>query len=167
MAMQGLLRIIFSLVVWGFVPSVLVFILWFTKSIAKRTDDLRHKHTTRAGFWAGFTLFLIALIDQVGQFIKIGFPNRDIYQGFSVALAITGAVIGYFLFSGGKKVLPAKLSGWIALAISFFGFYGLLQYLFIRTHNEAMLSLVLGVTFGILSHMAASPARLKDFLSEV
>lgn len=166
MATKGLLLTIFDLIVWFFVPTVLVLILWFTKSVAKHTDDLRHKHTTRAGFWAGFTLFLIALIEQVGTFIKIGFPSRDMYQGFSVALAITGAVIGYFLFSGGKKVLPAKISGWIALFVSFFGFYGLFQYLFVRTHNEALLSLILGITFGVLSHMAASPARLKDFLSD-
>ena len=164
--MSALLLIIFALVVWAFVPTVLVLILWYTKSIAKRTDDLRHKHTTRAGFWAGFVLFIITLIDQVGMFIKIGFPDRNIYQGFSITLALTGALIGYFLFSGGKRVLPAKLAGWIALVVSFFGFYGLFQYMFIRNHNEVLLSLVLGITFGALAHMAASPTRLKDFLSD-
>jgi len=163
--MESVLRPIFDIVIWFFVPAILVIILWYIKSVAKRTDDLRHKHTTRAGFWAGFVLFLIALIDQVGVYITTGFPDRDIYQGFSIPLALTGAAIGFVLFSGGKKVLPAKLAGWIVLVVSFLGFYGLLQYLFVRTWNEALLSLILGVTFGIFSHMAASPATLRDFLS--
>ena len=164
--MQNLLATLFDIVIWFVVPTILLIILWFVKSIAKRTDDLRHKHTTRAGFWAGFVLFLIIFIDQLGMFVKYGFPIRELYQGFNIPLAVIGAIIGFMLFSGGKKVLPAKLAGFIVLVMSFFSFYALYQYLFVRTWNEILLSLILGTTFGIFTHMAASPASVKDFLSD-
>ena len=164
--MQNLLATIFDIVVWILVPAILLLILWFTKTIAKRTDDLRHKHTTRAGFWAGFMLFLIFFIDQVGMFLKYGFPDRELYQGFNIPLAIIGAIIGLMLFSGGKKVLPAKLAGFIVLIMSFTSFYALYQYVFVRTWNEILLSLILGTTFGIFTQMASSPASVKDFLSD-
>ena len=163
--MQNRLETLFNIVIWVLVPAIMILILWFTRSVAKRTDDLRHKHTTRAGFWAGFVLFLIVFIKQVGMFVKYGFPNRELYQGFNTPLAIIGATIGFILFSGGKKVLPARLAGWIVLVISFFGFYTLYQYLFVRTWNEVLLSIILGTTFGIFTHMAASPASVKDFLT--
>ena len=163
--MQSLLETLFNIAIWILVPGILVLILTFTKSIAKRTDDIRHKYTTRAGFWAGFVLFLIIFIYQVGGFIRHGFPNRALYQGFNIPLALTGAAIGFILFSGGKKVLPPRIAGWIVLLASFCGFYLLYQYLFVRTWNEILLSLILGTTFGILTHMAASPASVKDFLT--
>ena len=163
--MNNILKTIFDFVVWIFVPFILVMIIRYLHGIHKRADDHKHAEATRSGFWAGFILFIMALVYEVGAFIKIGFPHRDLYQGFDLPLALIGGVVGFILFSGGKRVLPAQVSGWLVLLGTFISFYALLHYLFIRTYNEILLSLILGITFGALAHSASSPTTLKEFLN--
>ena len=160
-----MLQTIFDFVIWIFVPLILALVIKHVYSLTKVAQDPRHVSTMRAGFWGGFVLFIMALIYQVGIFVRTGFPHNEIFQGFNVPLAITGAILGFILFSGGKRVLPAKLSGWIVLVVTFVTCSALLHYLFIRTYNEVFLSLILGITFGMLAHFTTSPASLQDFLN--
>jgi hypothetical protein len=133
--------------------------------VSKEAEDAKHASATRAGFWAGFMLFVMALIYHVGVFLKTGFPHNEVYQGFDLPTALLGGVLGFVLFSGGKRVLPAQVSGWLVLAGTFIAFYSFLHYVFIRTYNQTLLSLILGITFGALAHSASSPTTLKEFLS--
>ncbi|RJQ28431.1 hypothetical protein C4571_03605 [Candidatus Parcubacteria bacterium] len=162
--MGNLLRTIFDFVIWIFVPFILFMIIRYLRGIHKRAEDPRYADATKSGFRAGFILFIIMLIYEVGGFLKAGFPDREIYQGIDLPLALLGAIVGFVLFSGGKRVLPAQVSGWITLVMTFISFYALLHYLFIRTYNEPLLSLILGITFGALAHSATSPTTLQEFL---
>jgi hypothetical protein len=161
--MQSALTTLFNIVIWIFVPAILILLINYIYNLSKRIDDRRHKSSTRAGFWAGFMLFVIAFIYQMSIFIQTGFPDTEIYQGFNLFLAIIGGAI-VFLGLFGRKVTSPELSGWLILIVSFFAFYSLLHYLFIRTFNETLLSLILGLTFGALTHFAFSPSSFKEFL---
>jgi len=162
--MSGILKTIFQFVVWVFVPFILFMIIRYLYGIHKRMDHERHSEATKSGFWAGFVLFIMVLIYEVGKFLKTGFPDLEMYQGIDLPLALLGGIVGFVIFSGGKRVLPAQVSGWITLIATFITFYALLHYLFIRTYNEIFLSLILGITFGALAHSATSPTTLQEFL---
>ena len=156
---ENLLKSAFDFVIWILVPLILLFVLGFTKSLAKKKGDVKS-----AGFWAGFMLFVVVLIYQVSVFLEVGFPHNKIFQGFSLGLALAGAVIGFSVLAGVKNVTSSKLSGWIAMIVTFITFYALLHYLFIRTYNEILLSLILGTTVGILAHFASPAHSSRDLL---
>lgn len=158
------LRSIFDFVIWIFVPLVLVMIIRYVSGVHKRVGDPRYSGSAKAGFWAGFILFIMVLIYQVGIFIATSFPHNKLYQGFDLVVALGGAVLGFLLFIGGRKASPQKIVGWVVLIVAFCAFYALLHYLFIRTYNKVLLSLILGMTFGALAHSASSPAALKEFI---
>mgnify|MGYP003393657823 CR=1 FL=1 len=163
--MTGILKTIFDFVIWIFVPFILIMIIRYLYGIHQRAEDHKHAEATKSGFWAGFILFIMVLVYQVGIFVREGFPHNQIYQGFDLPIAIIGAIVGFVLFSGGKKVLPAEVAGIITLIGASVTFYSLLHYVFIRTHNELLLSLILGMTFGALAHSAFSPSTLREFLN--
>lgn len=162
--MSEFLKTIFDFVIWVLVPFILLVVIWYVHSLKKRMPDHKQKDTIRAGFWAGVILFFMVLIYQVGIFLQTGFPENELYQGFNVPLAIVGAVASFFAFSGGKRVLPPELLSLIVLVVTFVSLWGLLHYLFIRTWNEPLLSLILGMTFGMLVHFATSPSSIHEFL---
>ena len=56
---ENLLKSAFDFVIWILVPLILLFVLGFTKSLAKKKGDVKS-----AGFWAGFMLFVVVLIYQ-------------------------------------------------------------------------------------------------------
>lgn len=161
---MGLLQLIFNFVIWIFVPGILVLLVKMASSVHKRAEDARHRAATRAGFWAGFMLFIISLVYQVGIFLKTGFPQNEIYQGFDIWLALTGALASVLLFAGRKTELSPRASGLIVLALTFLAFWSLLHYLLVRTYNEILLSLILGITFGVLAHFAVTPSSIREFL---
>ena len=161
--MSDILRAIFNLVIWTFVPAVLLVALVKSYGLANKIENKTYKNAARSGFTGGMVLFFITLIWQLGQFVKNGFPDAPIYQGFSVLLALACAIATFALFYGGR-VVPVKLVGWIVLLITFSSFWFLFHYLFVHTANEYILSSVLGVAFGIFSHTAFSPVTIDDLL---
>lgn len=164
--MIGVLKLIFNFAVWVFVPVVLFMIIRYIYGVHKRTDHPERSATAKSGFWAGFVLFVMALIYQVGIFIVEGFPNNEIYQGFDLTIAAIGIAIGFLLFAVGKKgsVAPPAAAGFIALVTTFAAFSALVHYLFIRTYNEILISLIMGLTAGALIFSALSPKTLKEFI---
>ncbi|MCR4328592.1 MAG: hypothetical protein NUV53_03695 [Patescibacteria group bacterium] len=160
--MEYALKPIFDAIVWILVPSLLGSALWSTYSHAQKSSDSRANDSGQAGFMAGFILFIIIVVYQIGVFLKTSFPEGPIYKGFDLWLAFSSAILAYLIFSGGKKIIPIRLKGWGILGASFFIFYSLFHYLFIRTFNEFLLSLVLGLAFGIFVHNIVSPPT-KEF----
>jgi|GEM_PF-906536 hypothetical protein len=163
-AMQDILRAIFSIVIWTFVPTILIVAIVKAYRIGDKIDNKLYKSAARSGFLGGFVLFLIFLIHQLGLFVQNGFPDAAIYQGFNVWLAVFAMFATYVIFYSGR-VLPARLVGWIVLIISFASWWTLFHYLFIHTANEYILSTVLGIAFGIFSHTAFSPVTIDDLLN--
>ncbi|MBM3257210.1 MAG: hypothetical protein FJY98_02680 [Candidatus Liptonbacteria bacterium] len=153
-----MLKFIFDLVIWGLVPTLLGMALWEVYKHTAETADKRASASSRGGFWAGFFLFIIVLIYQVSGFFKTAFPAGDIYRGFDLWLAFSGAILTFLLFSGGKKVIPPRLKGWSIFSASFLVFYATFHYFFIRTYNEFLLSVVLGVALGLFVHHIVYPA---------
>lgn len=162
--MSSALNLLFSVVIWGLVPALLAWCVFFFGRLYQRVDDLRHRYTARSGFWAGVMLFLVVIIYQIGQLREAGFPENDIYQGFDLWFALASGVLGYLFLSGGRHIISPRLMGWFVMFMTFAPLWMLVHYLFIRSYNATLLSLVLGMTFGILAHLAASPSSIRDLL---
>ena len=162
--MEVFLKYIFYFVVWVFVPAILAALGWLVKSVANKVEEKRHRSAMQAGYWAGILLFIIILIYQVAIFLQTGFPKEEIFQGFSLSLAFGSALVVFIIFLGGKKIVPVVVAGLLVLIFTFLIFTALLHYLFIRTYNDILLSLILGGIFGFLTHFAVAPSSLKDFL---
>ncbi|KKU14816.1 MAG: hypothetical protein UX23_C0008G0004 [Parcubacteria group bacterium GW2011_GWB1_45_9] len=160
----NMLESIFYFIVWVFVPTILILTLWAVGTITGNIEDERRQRIAKAGFWGGFMLFIIVMLYQVSAFIVAGFPEHEIFGGFDIWLALMGGVIGLVSFSVGGKILSQSAVGWIILVIIFLSFYALLHYLFIRTYNELLLSMIAGLTFGVFAFFASSPATIKEFL---
>lgn len=162
--MASILEPIFYFIIWFFIPAILLFFIWLIKSMSDKTEEKRHRSAMRSGYWAGIMLFIIMLIYQISIFLKTGFPRNEVYQGFSLMLALSSALVVFLLFLGGKKVVPPVISGLLVLIFTFITFSALIHYLFIRTYNDILLSAILGGVFGFLTHFAAAPTSLKEFL---
>ena len=161
--MSDVLRAIFQLIIWIAVPAILLVTLVKSNSITRKIEHKIYKSAAHSGFIGGFVLFLIFLIYELGQFTRNGFPDAPIYQGFSLPAAVTSMLLTYAIFYGGRA-LPAKLVGWVVLIISFLSFWALFHYLFIHTSNYYILSVVLGIAFGVFSHTAFSPVTIDDLI---
>ncbi len=160
--MEFALRVIFNLVIWGLIPTLFGMALWEIYKRTSESGDARASASNKGGFWAGFILFIMILIYQVGVFLKTAFPGGDVYQGFDLWLAISGAILAFLLFSGGKKAVPPRLKGWGIFCASFAVFYAGFHYFFIRTYNEFLLSITLGVALGMfVHHIAYPPAKVE------
>jgi hypothetical protein len=155
--MEGLLRLILYVIVWFFVPGVLIVVIRYLARSYKKTEIKSRRHSLRAGFWAGFMLFLIMLIYQLTLFLKTGFPHDDIFRGFNVWLSLAVALVVFITTTSGT------LTSWMVLILTFISFTSLFHYIFIRTYNDIILSVVTGVAFGFLAHLAASLSSLDEF----
>lgn len=161
--MESGLKFIFDIILWFFVPISLITAIIYTATIFRRVETDKQKDASKAGFWGGVTLFVAAFVYHVNIFIREGFPNLDIYQGFSLQLAILGAIGGFVAFLGGQRFASSRLSGWVTLALAFLEFYALFGYLFIRLYNEMLLSLMFGIFFGVLVHFAFPHEHNEEF----
>ena len=161
--MSEIIRGIFDVIIWMYVPVVLGMVIAYAYVIPGKIDNKHYKKTARSGFWAGFILFLMAVIYQVGVFLKTGFPHDPMYRGFSLVLAIGAVLVTYPIFYSGKKTSP-QLAGWIVLVLTSVSFWMLFHYLFVHTYNEFILSFVLGVSFGVFAHTAFTPVSMDDVI---
>lgn len=159
-----LLKLGFNVIIWTFVPLIVLIILYFTRLTAKRADDKKYRDAMKAGFWAGFILFVMVLIYQVGIFIQEGFPSNDIFQGFNIWWALLSALFGFFIFMAGHRAASPRLAGLEIMAVVFLSTYTFIHYLFIRTWNEIVLSAALGVAFGVLAYFACFPGSVRKAL---
>ncbi|MBI4094564.1 MAG: hypothetical protein HY436_02025 [Candidatus Liptonbacteria bacterium] len=156
-----ILTIAFEVIIWTFVPLIVLLVLAFSRTFTDETTDKAHKDASRAGFWAGILLFAMTLIYQVGIFIREGFPREMLYQGFSVEWAAGGAAAGFLLFAGRHKATSPRFAGLEVLLATSLSLYVLLHYFFIRTYNAELLSVTLGLAFGALVHFASAPGALQ------
>lgn len=160
--MESTLKLVFDLIIWGLVPTLFGMALWEVYKRTTEGGDKRASESSKGGFWAGFILFIIVLIYQVSGFFKTAFPGGDVYRGFDLWLAFSGAILAFLLFSGGQKVVPPRLRGWSIFSASFVVFYASFHYFFIRTYNELLLSVTLGVALGMfVHHIAYPPAKAE------
>lgn len=161
--MSEVIKGTFDVVIWTYVPAVLCLVIVFAYFISDKIEHIHYKKTARSGFWAGFILFLMVLIYQVSVFLKTGFPDEPIYRGFNLLLAVGAAIMTFPIFQISKKISP-KMAGWIVLTLTALSFTMLFHYLFIHTLNEHILSMVLGVSFGVFAHTAFTPVSLDDLI---
>lgn len=151
--MIELLRGFFQLVIWTFVPAMSSLVLARMYLIARAPAPQEYQTSARAGFWGGAILFLIVFVAQVGRFVQNGFPAVSIYQGFNPFFAFATALSVFGLLYG-KRVIPAKIVGWLVLGVTGLSLWAPFHYLFIHTANEYILSLALGVALGVFAHAA-------------
>lgn len=164
--MEGALKLIFDIVIWIFVPVIILTVLYFARATVKKPGYTNDASAIKSGFWAGFVLFLIVLVYKVGQFLTSGFPHNPIYQGFDIWITFGAALVVLFLFSIHRRLSSSRTIGLLIMLISFLGFYAFVDYLFIRDYNQVLLSLTLGVAFGALMSFASSSGSIKAFLGK-
>jgi len=121
--------------------------------LSQTAETKEYRFSARAGFWGGIILFLIVFVAQVGRFVLTKFPQEPIYRGFNPFLTL-GAAAAMFVLLYGKRVVRARILGWLVLGITGLSLWSLFHYLFIHTANEYILSLALGVALGIFAHAA-------------
>ncbi len=158
--MENILKFIFYLIIWFLAPAILVIAIRFLATVHKRTGIKSQKHANRAGFWAGFMLFIIVLIYQISVLLQTGFPHNDIFVGFNVWLSLLVALIVFIIAT------PAVINTWLILVFTFISFFSLFHYIFIRMYNDIILSIITGVAFGFLTHLAASLSSVTEFLNK-
>ena len=159
-SMESVLKFIFYSIIWLFVPIILAIVIRFLATVHKKTSIKAHRYASRAGFWAGFMLFMIVLIYQMTVLLQVGFPHNDIFGGFNIWLSLLVALIVFIVAT------PAVISTWLILVFTFISFSSLFHYIFIRTYNDIILSVVTGVAFGFLAHLAASVSSVSEFLNK-
>lgn len=158
--MENTLKLIFYLIIWVFVPAVMIAAIWFLATVHKKNEIKSRRHSARAGFWAGFMLFMIILIYQMSIFFNTGFPHDPLFKGFNLSLSLVAALVVFIVAA------PAVISSWMILLFTFISFFGLFHYIFIRMYNDIILSIVTGVAFGFLTHLAASLSSAAEFLNK-
>ncbi len=163
--MNSILKGIFDFVIWIFVPVVLLLVIWFLGSLHKKITIKRHKASVRSGFWAGMMLFIIVFIYQISIFLKTGFPDNNIFQGFRIWLTFASALAAFVLFLRGREIVSSTASGWLVILFTFVNSFALFHYFFVRTYNDVLLSVILGAAFGFFAHLAASPSSIHEFLN--
>lgn len=150
--MADAIQFIFNMVIRIFVPAIVLILLFKTRSSIGSAKLPQEKSAKSSGFWAGVLLFVMVLIYEVSRLLKAGFTSEPLYQGFNLGLALFSAIITFGLFISGKKFAHPHFSSFGILATVFISLYVGFSYIFIRTFNELILSLTLGITFGILAH---------------
>jgi len=105
-------------------------------------------------------LFIIVLIYQISVLLQTGFPHNDIFVGFNVWLSLLVALIVFIIAT------PAVINTWLILVFTFISFFSLFHYIFIRMYNDIILSIITGVAFGFLTHLAASLSSVTEFLNK-
>lgn len=163
--LNNILKTGFDFVIWIFVPLTLQIIILFLGFLYTKIQIKRHRSAARYGFWAGIMLFIIIFIYQVNIFFETGFPQNDIFQGFKLWLALVSALMTFVLFLRGRETVSSTASGWLVIVFTFISCFALFHYLFIRTYNDILLSVILGAAFGFFAHLAASPSSIHEFLN--
>lgn len=156
--MTEIIKALFEIVVWTFVPGTAAVVLYKMYQIPKDEEKDPRQLSLRAGFWGGVILFLIIFVAQTGRFVQTAFPQETIYQGFNSFLALGSAIVVFAAYYRRHEIRHGSRA-WLALGLSSLSLWVFFHYLFIHTANKYILSLTLGALFGLFVYKVFVPVR--------
>lgn len=164
MKINPLQEVIVIIVVWIVAPMILFGLFVLSRSIVKKAKIGEHKLSTRAGYWAGLIAFVIFLIYEIRE---IKFPDFDSisYINIHFEYLLAAIVAGYFFLYLLKIIIPTRIAGFVVLLFVFCSLSSLFSYFFIPSINDVLMSLSLGLAFGILIHIIITPKMINDIFS--
>ena len=169
LSLPGFLKPVFHVIAfilfWLFVPGIMLGVVILGNRLAIRVSDKEMKTSARAGWWAGMVLFVFFFIYQIPNF-RIPDSLVDPSIRLSWLSALIGAVIGFTILLGLRKLIETRAIGLITILLSFSGSSALFSYFFIRLHNDMLMSGALGIAFGALLYVVIFPKQLHEILGK-
>ena len=156
----GLREIISLIVLWGVVPAIFVALLIFGMIIVRRTSYDERRTSAKAGFWAGFVLFIGYVISQ-SHTLKMPASIFHYLPELDLLPTAIGLMIGFLFLWGVRFLLLTRMVGLVSLILSALSASGLYSYIFIDTLRSKILFLALGFAFGALLHIVLFPSSTK------
>ncbi len=166
MESNSLQKIILIIVVWILVPFIFLGLFMLSRSIVEKAKKGEHQLSTRAGFWAGLIAFVIFLIYELPS---IKYPDFASVSSINISFwfLIISSVAGYFFLHFLKLMIPTRIAGFVVLFFVFCSLSALFSYYFIQSINDVLMSLSLGLAFGVLVHIIIAPKMINDiFIKE-
>jgi hypothetical protein len=157
-SLQGMILII---IVWILVPLIFLGLFMLSRSIVVKAKKGEHQLSTRAGFWAGLIAFSIFLIYEL-PYIK--YPDFTSVSSINIYfwVVILSSVVGYFFLFFLKLTIPTRIAGFVVLFFVFCSLSALFSHYFIQFINDVLMSLSLGLAFGVLVHIIIVPKMIND-----
>jgi len=166
MEANPLQKLIVVVIVWIVVPIILLGLFMLSRSIVNNAKNGEHKLSTRAGFWAGLIAFVIFLIYELPT---IKFPDFSSVSSINIYfwVLLIACIAGYFFLHFLKITIPTRMAGFVVLLFVFCSLSALFSYFFIQSINDVLMSLSLGLAFGVLIHIIMAPKMINDiFVTE-
>ena len=111
--------------------------------------------------WAGLIAFVIYLICELPS---IKFPDFNSVSSinFNFWILILACIIGYFFLYVLKITIPTRMAGFVVLLFVFCSLSALFSYFFIQSINDILMSMSLGISFGVFIHIIIAPKMIND-----
>ncbi len=152
---------IVTLIPWLVVPIILIVLLIFSTIIVRRVNDPEARLSARGGFWAGFILFVIFMISQLGDVHEPHF-DFSLIPGLEFIPLISGVVVGFALLWAVRALLPTRLVGVTTLLLTAIITSALYSFVFLESLRTIVLYAALGAALGILVHITLFPSSIRN-----
>ena len=149
-----------TLIPWLVLPIVIIALLIFSMTIFRRVKEPEPKLSARAGFWAGFILFVIFIVSQLRDVREPCFDFSSV-PGFDFLPLIAGCLIGFALLWAIRITLSTRFVGVITLLLTAASTSALYSFIFIESLRATVLYASLGVALGILVHVVLLPSSIR------
>lgn len=148
-------------VVWLVVPLIMIGMAIMAGSMPNRVSDPDIASAARAGRWAGLLAFVIYFVRELPAFKA---PSTAFDQDLQVSLWLVGggAVVGFFGIWLMARLLTTRALGFFVLVVVFAGLSTLHSYFFLRTNNDMLMAVTLGIVFGAFIHQIIDPQALRS-----
>jgi peptidoglycan/LPS O-acetylase OafA/YrhL len=150
---------------WTIAPIILFSLLFFALRMGSKAPNPEAATSAKAGFFAGLILFIVFVIFNIETIEKPNFFEVDaaslnyLYAGYGIVIGF-GMLFGVRLFQGTRRV------GFMVLILVTSCLCLLYSLVFLTAWRTIILSLVLGLGFGILFHICILPGSVKSLLEE-
>jgi hypothetical protein len=152
---------IVTIVIWGFVPLILLLILCFTLfRIPDKMAELKIKASARAGKFAGLIVLILFIISQKNRDFNFSFriPSYE----FDLWPTLVGALAGFIVYGVFSFIKPARAMGIFVLAIVSSTSIVLYSYFFISGLSKTVMYGTLGVLLGVLFYEVVLPIFVRE-----
>jgi hypothetical protein len=164
METNSLQLLIVIVIVWIVVPIILFGLFMLSRSIVNKAKKGEHELSTRAGYWAGLIAFVIFLIYELPS---IRFPNFNSISSINISfwVLLVSCIAGYYFLHFLKITIPTRMAGFVVLVFVLCSLSALFSYFFIQSINDVLMSISLGLAFGVLVHIIIDPKMINDIFT--
>jgi hypothetical protein len=150
---------------WTIAPIILLSLLFFGLKMGSSAPNPESSTSAKAGFWAGLVLFIVFVILQIEAIKKPNFFQVDV-KSLNYLYAGYGAAAGFILLFGVRLFQGTRRVGFMVLILVTSCMCLLYSLVFLTELRPLILSVVLGLGFGILFHLCVLPGSVKNLFAE-